>query len=333
MPSDGIATLLDPPSRPPETVRVEVHLGQHRHTRCYITKIFVGGDTFSFFASADRVNKRIRLIDRRLETALARNQPADVVVPQLGLLGEELSELLLNRETPEITMQERQDANEALAGSGGTVIYQLGVPVPIELLAFERPVGGVGRFANLLGGRPEGFSQNGRRPGKVVGAGAVLFHDEGIGSCEGDIQKVLDIAFPNGVEPHETLVRSQRVEAQGEIDRLFRSSSASLIHFQCHTTVEENLHRLRLTDDFEAEQLHFREPGARLAPIACPGFTDSHYLREAFGTTAYGFFPLKTMDTEFATKLIHSANERIPVDDLELGVNMLRFTAQSLLGA
>ncbi|MBM2822031.1 MAG: Acetylornithine deacetylase, partial [Thermoleophilia bacterium] len=75
------------------------------------------------------------------------------------------------------------------------------------------------------------------------------------------------------------------------------------------------------------------EPGARLAPIACPGFTDSHYLREAFGTTAYGFFPLKTMDTELATKLIHSANERIPVDDLELGVDMLRFTAQSLLGS
>ena len=74
------------------------------------------------------------------------------------------------------------------------------------------------------------------------------------------------------------------------------------------------------------------EPRARLAPIACPGFTDSHFLREAFGTTAYGYFPLKTMDTELATKLIHSANERIPVDDLELGVNMLRYTAQSLLG-
>jgi acetylornithine deacetylase/succinyl-diaminopimelate desuccinylase-like protein len=74
------------------------------------------------------------------------------------------------------------------------------------------------------------------------------------------------------------------------------------------------------------------EPGARLAPIACPGFTDSHYLREAFGTTAYGFFPLRTMDTEVATKLVHSANERIPVDDLELGVNMLRSVAHSLLG-
>ncbi|MGH3136431.1 MAG: M20/M25/M40 family metallo-hydrolase [Gaiellaceae bacterium] len=75
------------------------------------------------------------------------------------------------------------------------------------------------------------------------------------------------------------------------------------------------------------------EPGARLVPIACPGFTDSHFLRKAFGTTAYGYFPLKTMDTELATKLVHSANERIPVDDLELGVNMLRSTAHALLAA
>ena len=73
------------------------------------------------------------------------------------------------------------------------------------------------------------------------------------------------------------------------------------------------------------------EPGAQLVPIACPGFTDSHYLREAYGTTAYGFFPLKEMDTELATKLVHSANERIAVDDLELGTSMLRATAQALL--
>jgi acetylornithine deacetylase/succinyl-diaminopimelate desuccinylase-like protein len=73
------------------------------------------------------------------------------------------------------------------------------------------------------------------------------------------------------------------------------------------------------------------EPGARLAPMACPGFTDSHYLREAFGTVAYGFFPIKHMDPELATTLVHSANERIKVDDLELGVEMLRSVAQSLL--
>jgi acetylornithine deacetylase/succinyl-diaminopimelate desuccinylase-like protein len=74
------------------------------------------------------------------------------------------------------------------------------------------------------------------------------------------------------------------------------------------------------------------EPNARLAPNACPGFTDSHFLRAGFDTVAYGFFPLKVMDTELANKLIHSADERIAVADLELGVEMLRHVALTLLG-
>ena len=74
------------------------------------------------------------------------------------------------------------------------------------------------------------------------------------------------------------------------------------------------------------------EPGARLAPIASPGFTDSHYLRASFGTVAYGFFPVKAMDPALATTLVHSANERVAVDDLETGVHMLRHVARSLLG-
>ena len=44
----------------------------------------------------------------------------------------------------------------------------------------------------------------------------------------------------------------------------------------------------------------------------------------AFGTVAYGFFPLKAMDVELASRLVHSANERIAVDDLELGVDLFR---------
>jgi acetylornithine deacetylase/succinyl-diaminopimelate desuccinylase-like protein len=74
------------------------------------------------------------------------------------------------------------------------------------------------------------------------------------------------------------------------------------------------------------------EAGARLAPIACAGFTDSHFLRESFGTVAYGFFPMKEMDSLLATTLVHSANERIAVADLEAGVHMLRHVARTLLG-
>jgi acetylornithine deacetylase/succinyl-diaminopimelate desuccinylase-like protein len=53
-------------------------------------------------------------------------------------------------------------------------------------------------------------------------------------------------------------------------------------------------------------------------------------MREAFGTVAYGFFPQRTMDGELAARLVHSADERVPVDDLELGVHALRSAAISL---
>ena len=72
------------------------------------------------------------------------------------------------------------------------------------------------------------------------------------------------------------------------------------------------------------------EPDATLAPIVLPGFTDSHWVREAFGTVAYGFFPMRAMDAELASRLVHSADERIPVDDLELGTRFLAHVARTL---
>ena len=72
------------------------------------------------------------------------------------------------------------------------------------------------------------------------------------------------------------------------------------------------------------------EPGATLAPIVLPGFTDSHWVREAFGTVAYGFFPMRAMDSELASRLVHSADERVPVDDLELGTRFLLHLARTL---
>ncbi len=74
-------------------------------------------------------------------------------------------------------------------------------------------------------------------------------------------------------------------------------------------------------------------PGAKVGPLMCAGFTDSHWLREAFGTVAYGFFPSSgEMPAEVAATLVHSADERIPVADLELGVRWLRHAAHAMLG-
>jgi acetylornithine deacetylase/succinyl-diaminopimelate desuccinylase-like protein len=74
------------------------------------------------------------------------------------------------------------------------------------------------------------------------------------------------------------------------------------------------------------------EPGAVAAPMMVAGFTDSHWLREAFGTVAYGFFPMRTMEPELAARLVHSADERAHVDDLALGARFLREAAQAVLG-
>ena len=72
------------------------------------------------------------------------------------------------------------------------------------------------------------------------------------------------------------------------------------------------------------------EPQAAAVPICGAGFTDSHWMRDAFGTVAYGFFPMRTMDPEVASLLVHSADEHIHVEDLELGTEFLRHAARRI---
>jgi acetylornithine deacetylase/succinyl-diaminopimelate desuccinylase-like protein len=52
----------------------------------------------------------------------------------------------------------------------------------------------------------------------------------------------------------------------------------------------------RIIEDFEIE------PGASLAPMVNAGFTDSHFMREAFGSVAYGFMPMRMDDLELGTR-------------------------------
>jgi acetylornithine deacetylase/succinyl-diaminopimelate desuccinylase-like protein len=81
-----------------------------------------------------------------------------------------------------------------------------------------------------------------------------------------------------------------------------------------------------------AEFLPQLEPGATAAPVICSGFTDSHWMRGAFGSVAYGFMP-STMDPMLAGSLIHSADERIPLADLDLAVRFFGHVARSIGGA
>jgi acetylornithine deacetylase/succinyl-diaminopimelate desuccinylase-like protein len=61
------------------------------------------------------------------------------------------------------------------------------------------------------------------------------------------------------------------------------------------------------------------DPGAMVAGMAMPGFSDSHWWRAAFpGCVAYGFFPQSEMDAVEAYSLIHAPDEHVPVADLGL---------------
>ena len=65
-------------------------------------------------------------------------------------------------------------------------------------------------------------------------------------------------------------------------------------------------------EEYVAERL----PGAGLLPIVTPGFTDSHWVRSAFGTTAYGFAPVFSMDPSAYYEGMHGADESLDLDDL-----------------
>jgi acetylornithine deacetylase/succinyl-diaminopimelate desuccinylase-like protein len=75
------------------------------------------------------------------------------------------------------------------------------------------------------------------------------------------------------------------------------------------------------------------EPGAIVAPVMLPGFTDSHWFRKAFpDCIAYGFCPHRKIDLFMAAALMHSADERVPVEDLGLAASFFAELAPEMLG-
>jgi acetylornithine deacetylase/succinyl-diaminopimelate desuccinylase-like protein len=72
------------------------------------------------------------------------------------------------------------------------------------------------------------------------------------------------------------------------------------------------------------------DPGGVLVPLIGSGFTDSHWVRSAFGTVTYGFYP-RGVDAVLAGRLVHAANERVPVDGLVRGVEFFRHVSRGLV--
>jgi acetylornithine deacetylase/succinyl-diaminopimelate desuccinylase-like protein len=73
------------------------------------------------------------------------------------------------------------------------------------------------------------------------------------------------------------------------------------------------------------------EPGAAVLPIVMPGFSDSHWFRH-LGATVFGFCPQSAMSLAEAVPLIHGADERVAVADVELMAGFFHWLPRRLLG-
>jgi len=75
------------------------------------------------------------------------------------------------------------------------------------------------------------------------------------------------------------------------------------------------------------------DPEATLVPIVMPGFSDSHWFRRAFeASTVYGFCPQRELDLFRAAPLVHSADERAAVADVELAADFFTDLIGRMLG-
>jgi acetylornithine deacetylase/succinyl-diaminopimelate desuccinylase-like protein len=64
------------------------------------------------------------------------------------------------------------------------------------------------------------------------------------------------------------------------------------------------------------------DPEAIPVPMLQPGVTDARHLARA-GVQSYGFLPLRVPDDFVITPLIHNADERVPADALQFGVDAI----------
>jgi acetylornithine deacetylase/succinyl-diaminopimelate desuccinylase-like protein len=80
------------------------------------------------------------------------------------------------------------------------------------------------------------------------------------------------------------------------------------------------------------EWLAENDPGAQVVPMVMSGFSDSHWFRKAFDSaTVYGFCPQRELSLLDAAPLVHSADERAAVSDVEFAARFYRDTIQRVL--
>jgi acetylornithine deacetylase/succinyl-diaminopimelate desuccinylase-like protein len=135
-------------------------------------------------------------------------------------------------------------------------------------------------------------------------------------------ETLVDCRVPPGVEEDE--VRSAAEAILG--------ADGYSLEFVEHVVGNRSPSRSDLRDVIEA-WLAENDPGATLVPIVMAGFSDSHWFRKAFdAATVYGFCPQRELSLLDAAPLVHGADERAAVADIEFAERFYRDTIRRVLG-
>lgn len=131
---------------------------------------------------------------------------------------------------------------------------------------------------------------------------------------------LIDCRVPPGMDGDGARVRIEAVLGDGDYELEF---SEAVIGNRSPTESE-------LTEAIRG-WLGEVDPGAELVPMAMPGFSDSHWFREAFDSVVYGFCPHREIGLLESAPLIHGADERVPAADVELAASFFHDLPRRML--
>ena len=136
-----------------------------------------------------------------------------------------------------------------------------------------------------------------------------------------EAEALIDCRVPPGFGREEARERLQALVGEGDYD----------IEFTEAVVGNSSPMESPLADAIRA-WLGEADPGAEIAPMVMPGFSDSNPFRTAFpDAVIYGFCPYREVDLLHAAPLIHGADERIPVSDVEFSARFFYELPQRIL--
>lgn len=156
---------------------------------------------------------------------------------------------------------------------------------------------------------------------RVTAAPTRIFASEKINVIPAHAELQVDCRVPPGLSGRAAMARIRELLADDSLDVSFieevpgnRSAIASPL--------------MDAIRDWVGEQ----EPDAEVVPTVLPAFTDSRWFRAAFpDCAAYGFFPMRHTSLYESWPMMHAADERIDVRDLELATEFFLDLPRRLL--